>query len=86
MCVTDPWAHMSFMHSILSLKLGVTTCARQIPLRASFWLAFAASPLPSRFAARIATSGSLQPRRKAPARSSSRVLRLHATHIGQEAS
>jgi hypothetical protein len=24
MCVTDPWAHMSFMHSILSLKLGVT--------------------------------------------------------------
>ena len=25
MCVTDPWAHMSFMHSILSLKLGVTT-------------------------------------------------------------
>ena len=24
MCVIDPWAHMSFMHSILSLKLGVT--------------------------------------------------------------
>ena len=24
MCVTDPCAHMSFMHSILSLKLGVT--------------------------------------------------------------
>jgi len=24
MCVTDPWAHMSFMHSILSLKLDVT--------------------------------------------------------------
>ena len=24
MCVTDPWAHMSFMHSILSLKLGVS--------------------------------------------------------------
>ena len=23
-CVTNPWAHMSFMHSILSLKLGVT--------------------------------------------------------------
>ena len=23
MCVTNPWAHMSFMHSILSLKLGV---------------------------------------------------------------
>ena len=23
MCGTDPWAHMSFMHSILSLKLGV---------------------------------------------------------------
>ena len=22
-CVTDPWAHMSFVHSILSLKLGV---------------------------------------------------------------
>ena len=24
MCVTDPWAHMSLVHSILSLKLGVT--------------------------------------------------------------
>ena len=24
MCVTDPWAHMSFVHSILFLKLGVT--------------------------------------------------------------
>ena len=24
LCVTDPWAHMSFVHSILSLKLGVT--------------------------------------------------------------
>ena len=24
MCVTDPWAHKSFMHPILSLKLGVT--------------------------------------------------------------
>ena len=24
MCVTDLWTHMSFMHSILSLKLGVT--------------------------------------------------------------
>ena len=23
-CVIDPWAHMSFVHSILSLKLGVT--------------------------------------------------------------
>ena len=23
-CVTDPWAHTSFVHSILSLKLGVT--------------------------------------------------------------
>ena len=23
-CVTDPWAHMSLVHSILSLKLGVT--------------------------------------------------------------
>ena len=25
MCVTDPWAHMNLVHSILSLKLGVTT-------------------------------------------------------------
>ena len=25
-CVTDPWAHMSLVHSILSLKLGVTQC------------------------------------------------------------
>ena len=24
MCVTDPWAHMGLVHSILSLKLGVT--------------------------------------------------------------
>ena len=24
MCVIDPWAHMSLVHSILSLKLGVT--------------------------------------------------------------
>ena len=24
MCVTDLWAHMSLVHSILSLKLGVT--------------------------------------------------------------
>ena len=24
-CVTDSWAHMSLVHSILSLKLGVTT-------------------------------------------------------------
>ena len=24
-CVTDPWAHMGFMHSILSLKLCVTS-------------------------------------------------------------
>jgi len=24
MCVTDPWAHMTLVHSILSLKLGVT--------------------------------------------------------------
>ena len=24
MCVTDSWAHMSIVHSILSLKLGVT--------------------------------------------------------------
>ena len=24
MCVTDPWTHMSLVHSILSLKLGVT--------------------------------------------------------------
>ena len=24
-CVIDSWAHTSFMHSILSLKLGVTT-------------------------------------------------------------
>ena len=24
MCVTDPWAHMSLVHSILSIKLGVT--------------------------------------------------------------
>ena len=24
MCVTNPWAHMSLVHSILSLKLGVT--------------------------------------------------------------
>ena len=23
-CVTDPWTHTSFVHSILSLKLGVT--------------------------------------------------------------
>ena len=23
-CVIDPWAHTSFVHSILSLKLGVT--------------------------------------------------------------
>jgi len=28
MCVTDPWAHMSFMYSILSLKLGVTSFNR----------------------------------------------------------
>ena len=33
MCVTDPWAHMSFMHSILSLKLGVTI-AHTIPFLA----------------------------------------------------
>ena len=24
-CVIDPWAHTSFVHSILSLKLDVTT-------------------------------------------------------------
>ena len=24
MSVTDPWTHMGFMHSIVSLKLGVT--------------------------------------------------------------
>ena len=24
MCVTDPWSHMSLVHSILSLKLVVT--------------------------------------------------------------
>ena len=29
MCVTNPWAHMSFMHSILSLKLGVTVPSTQ---------------------------------------------------------
>ena len=30
MCVTNPWAHTSFVHSILSLKLGVTatTCSQ----------------------------------------------------------
>ena len=30
MCMTDPWAHMSFMHSILSLKLGVTNIKQTI--------------------------------------------------------
>ena len=28
MCVTDPWAHMSLVHSILSLKLGVTIISK----------------------------------------------------------
>ena len=28
-CVIDSWAHMSFVHSILSLKLGVTDRLRQ---------------------------------------------------------
>ena len=32
MCVTDPWAHMSFMHSILSLKLGVTVLPPTTPI------------------------------------------------------
>ena len=27
-CVIDPWAHMSFVHSILSLKLGVTVAIK----------------------------------------------------------
>ena len=28
-CVIDPWAHTSFVHSILSLKLGVTVCQQE---------------------------------------------------------
>ena len=40
MCVTDPWAHMSLVHSILSLKLGVTTTrtarlAKEVKLQAN---------------------------------------------------
>ena len=32
MCLTNPWAHMSFMHSILSLKLGVTFTVETLKL------------------------------------------------------
>ena len=32
-CVTDRWAHMSFVHSILSLKLGVTKWYQSRPSR-----------------------------------------------------
>ena len=31
-CVIDPWAHTSFVHSILSLKLGVTIMPSKVNL------------------------------------------------------
>ena len=34
-CVMDPWAHTSFVHSILSLKLGMTPSLRPPPLPSS---------------------------------------------------
>ena len=31
-CVIDSWAHTSFVHSILSLKLGVTTALEEMEM------------------------------------------------------
>ena len=33
-CVIDSWAHTSFVHSILSLKLGVTAAGQTAPTNA----------------------------------------------------